>query len=317
MASPSVRLEHDLLGNKEVPAGAYYGVQTLRALENFRISGVPLCHYPELVEALAMIKMAAAQANFECRQFNHQILAGIEGACQELIDGKLHEQFQIDMFQGGAGTSTNMNANEVIANRALELMGKSKGAYEYCSPHDHVNGSQSTNDAYPSALHIALALGNRKLVAELRLLARSLRRKGTEFSHIVKMGRTQLQDAVPMTLGQEFAAFATTLREDVQRAGETARLMLEVNLGGTAIGTGIARISRPTASTRCSAPGSPIARCWAMPWPAPPRSGAWITRTNTARSSNRPCRPGGPVPTCRVAFRGLVRRSRSSSFRTQ
>ena len=134
---------------------------------------------------------------------------------------------------------------------------------------------------------------------------------------IAKLGRTQLQDAVPMTLGQEFAAFATTLREDVQRAGETARLMLEVNLGGTAIGTGIARISRPTASTRCSAPGSPIARCWAMPWPAPPKSGAWNTRTNTARSSNRPCRPGGPVPTCRVAFRGLVRRSRSSSFRTQ
>src|SRR4029077_6637159 len=178
---------------------------------NFKISGVPICHYPELVQALGMVKMAAARANFECGQFSQEILTGIEGACQELIDGKLHAQFQIDMFQGGAGTSTNMNANEVIANRALELMGKHKGEYKYCSPHDHVNCSQSTNDAYPSALHIALALGNWKLIAEMSLLAGSPRKKGREFSHIVKMGRTQLQDAVPMTLGQEFEAFARSL----------------------------------------------------------------------------------------------------------
>ena len=239
MASPQVRLEHDLLGNKEVPAGAYYGVQTLRALENFKISGVPLCHYPELVQALAMTKMAAAQANFECQQFSREILAGIEGACQELIDGKLHDQFQIDMFQGGAGTSTNMNANEVIGNRALELMGKSKGDYKYCSPHDHVNCSQSTNDAYPSALHIALALGNRKLVAELRLLAHSFRVKGREFSHIVKMGRTQLQDAVPMTLGQEFEVFARSLEDEIDTLTRVETALHEVNMGGTAIGTGL------------------------------------------------------------------------------
>jgi len=215
MAPQEVRIEHDLLGSKEVPAGAYYGVQTLRALENFKISGVPICHYPELIQALGMIKMAAARANFECRQFSQEILTGIEGACQELIDGKLNDQFQIDMFQGGAGTSTNMNANEVIGNRALELTGKSKGEYEYCSPHDHVNCSQSTNDAYPSALHIALALGNRKLIAEMSLLARAFRKKGKEFSHIVKMGRTQLQDAVPMTLGQEFEAFARSLEDEI------------------------------------------------------------------------------------------------------
>src|SRR5215469_16914563 len=190
MASAAVRIEHDLLGKKEVPGDAYYGVQTLRALENFKISGVPLCHYPELVRALGMVKMAAAQANFDCGQLSGKILAGIVGACQELIAGKLHEQFRVDVFQGGAGTSTNMNANEVIANRALELMGKCKGEYKYCDPHDHVNASQSTNDAYPSALHIALALGNKKLVAELRLLAESFRRKGRQFRHIVKMGRT-------------------------------------------------------------------------------------------------------------------------------
>jgi aspartate ammonia-lyase len=227
------------LGNKEVPAEAYYGIQTLRALENFKISGVPLRHYPELVQALGMVKMAAARANFECGQFSQEILTAIEGACQELIDGKLHAQFQIDMFQGGAGTSTNMNANEVIANRALELMGKSKGEYKYCSPHDHVNCSQSTNDAYPSALHIALALGNWKLIAEMGLLAGSLRKKGKEFSHIVKMGRTQLQDAVPMTLGQEFEAFARSLEDEIDMLSTVETTLHEVNMGGTAIGTGL------------------------------------------------------------------------------
>ena len=239
MPHQEVRIEYDLLGSKEVPAGAYYGVQTLRALENFKISGVPLCHYPELIQALGMIKMAAARANFECQQFSQEILIAIEGACQELIDGELHDQFQIDMFQGGAGTSTNMNANEVIGNRALELMGKSKGDYKYCSPHDHVNCSQSTNDAYPSALHIALALGNRKLIMEMSLLCSSFRKKGEEFSHIVKMGRTQLQDAVPMTLGQEFEAFARSLEDEIDTLTRVETALHEVNMGGTAIGTGL------------------------------------------------------------------------------
>jgi aspartate ammonia-lyase len=239
MAATAVRVERDLLGNKEVPGSAYYGVQTLRALENFRISGVPLCHYPELVQALGMVKMAAARANFGCGQFSADILKGIVAACQELIDGNLHEQFQVDVFQGGAGTSTNMNANEVIANRALELMGKHKGEYTYCDPHDHVNASQSTNDAYPSALHVALALGNRKLVADLRLLADSFRKKGKEFGHIVKMGRTQLQDAVPMTLGQEFEVFARSLEDEINALVRVEGVLHEVNMGGTAIGTGL------------------------------------------------------------------------------
>jgi len=239
MASKNNRIDHDLLGNKEVPADAYYGIQTLRALENFKISGVPICHYPELVQALGMIKMAAARANFECGQFNEEILTAIEGACQELIAGKLHDQFQIDMFQGGAGTSTNMNANEVIGNRALELLGKSKGEYEYCSPHDHVNCSQSTNDAYPSTLHVALALGKWKLISELSSLANSLRKKGAEFSHIVKMARTQLQDAVPMTLGQEFEAFARSVEDEIDMLSRVESALHEVNMGGTAIGTGL------------------------------------------------------------------------------
>jgi aspartate ammonia-lyase len=235
----AVRQEHDLLGAKDVPGEAYYGVQTLRALENFKISGVPICHYPELTIALGMIKMAAARANYECGQFDLDILSAIEGACQELIDGKLSEQFQVDVFQGGAGTSTNMNANEVIANRALEIMGKRKGEYAFCSPHDHVNCSQSTNDAYPSALHVALALGNRKLVEELNLLAGSFRRKGVEFARIVKMGRTQLQDAVPMTLGQEFEAFARSLEDEITALTRVENVLHEVNMGGTAIGTGL------------------------------------------------------------------------------
>jgi aspartate ammonia-lyase len=237
--NPDTRLEHDLIGQREIPSDAYYGVQTLRGLENFHISGVPLSHYPEIVEALAMVKLAAARANHECGQFSKEIADAVEGACRELMGGKLHDQFQLDMFQGGAGTSTNMNANEVIANRALELMGKQKGEYEFCSPHDHVNGSQSTNDAYPSALHIALALGNRKLMAELKRLADAFRAKGKELAHIVKMGRTQLQDAVPMTLGQEFGAFARSLEDEIEALRRVEGVLHEVNMGGTAIGTGL------------------------------------------------------------------------------
>jgi aspartate ammonia-lyase len=233
------RIEHDLLGDLPVPADAYYGVQTARALENFHISGVELRLYPNLIKAFAMVKFAAARANFECKQFSKDILKGIDGACQELIEGKLHDEFRLDVVQGGAGTSTNMNANEVIANRALELMGHRKGEYKYCDPHDHVNCSQSTNDAYPSALHVGMALGNVELVAEVKRLIAAFRKKGKEFAKILKMGRTQLQDAVPMTLGQEFEAFAATLSGEVDALERIQRVLCEVNMGATAIGTGL------------------------------------------------------------------------------
>jgi aspartate ammonia-lyase len=239
MSDRPTRLEHDLLGEKTVPADAYYGVQTARGLENFHISGVQLHLYPDLIKALAMVKCAAARANFECGQFDEGILRGIEGACQEVIDGKLHDQFQLDVFQGGAGTSTNMNINEVIANRALELMGHQKGEYSFCDPHDHVNASQSTNDAYPTALHVGMALGNIRLVAEVNALIASFKAKGKSFAPILKMGRTQLQDAVPMTLGQEFTAFAETLAGEVRALEAVQRVLCEVNMGATAIGTGL------------------------------------------------------------------------------
>jgi len=239
MATPNTRIEHDLLGDFAVPADAYYGVQTARAIENFRISGVPLHHYPNFIKGLAMVKLAAARANFDSGGFSKEVLTGIEGDCLELIAGKLHDQFPLDVFQGGAGTSTNMNANEVIANRALELLGHEKGEYTFCDPHDHVNRSQSTNDAYPSALHIGLALGNAEIILEFERLIESLRAKGREFSTIVKMGRTQLQDAVPMTLGQEFDAFAQTLADEVRALESTKVYLCEVNMGATAIGTGL------------------------------------------------------------------------------
>jgi aspartate ammonia-lyase len=239
MPPQAVRKEHDLLGDKDVPADAYYGVQTARALENFHISGVPLRLYPNLIKALAMVKLAAARANFECGQFGKEILDGIEKACLELIDGKLHDEFRLDVFQGGAGTSTNMNANEVIANRALELMGRNKGEYTHCDPHDHLNCSQSTNDAYPTALHVGMALGNVELVAAVKQLIGSFRAKGKEFGKILKMGRTQLQDAVPMTLGQEFEAFAETLAGEVRALESIQRVLCETNMGATAIGTGL------------------------------------------------------------------------------
>jgi len=239
MSQGATRIEHDLLGDKAVPADAYYGVQTARALENFHISGVELRLYPDLIRALGMVKLAAARANFDSGQFSKEVLAGIEGACQELIDGKLHDQFRLDVFQGGAGTSTNMNANEVIANRALELMGYKKGEYRFCSPHDHVNASQSTNDAYPTALHVGMALGNVRLLAAMEELIAAFRAKGREFAGIVKMGRTQLQDAVPMTLGQEFAAFGETLAGEVRALNALQRVLSEINMGATAIGTGL------------------------------------------------------------------------------
>lgn len=239
MTAPETRIEHDLLGDLPVPADAYYGVQTARALENFQISGIELRQYPNFIKALAMVKLAAARANFETGGFSKEILSAIEGACQEIIDGKLHDEFKLDVLQGGAGTSTNMNANEVIANRGLELMGHKKGEYKYLDSHDHVNRSQSTNDSYPTAMHVGMALGNAQVIAAFEALIVAFRAKGKEFANILKMGRTQLQDAVPMSLGQEFNAFARTLADEV-RALEAIKVVLcEISMGGTAIGTGL------------------------------------------------------------------------------
>ena len=233
------RVEHDLLGNKEVPAGAYYGVQTLRAVENFNISGQKLNFYPLLIDALAMVKKAAALANNDLGLLDDKVCNAIVKACDEILNNKFHFHFVVDMIQGGAGTSTNMNANEVIANRALEIMGYEKGQYEYCHPNNHVNLSQSTNDAYPTAVKIALINTTEKLIPALEDLIDAFAAKGKEFAHVIKMGRTQLQDAVPMTLGQEFDAYAATLREEVVRLRQNAELFKEINMGATAIGTGI------------------------------------------------------------------------------
>ncbi|MCZ4694273.1 aspartate ammonia-lyase [Ancylomarina euxinus] len=233
------RIEHDLLGYKEVPSEAYYGIQTLRAVENFDICGVKLSAYPKYIKALAMVKWAASKANNELGLLNDELNDAITKACEEIIDGKLIEEFPVDMIQGGAGTSTNMNANEVIANRALEIMGFEKGDYDHCHPNNHVNLSQSTNDAYPTGIKIGLILKNEALVANLIELIASFRAKGEEFKDVLKMGRTQLQDAVPMTLGQEFEAWAVNLEEEILRLNENAKLFLEVNMGATAIGTGI------------------------------------------------------------------------------
>ncbi len=237
--SGRTRKEHDLLGDREVPFEFYYGVQTLRAIENFNISGIVLSHFPVLIESLAIVKMGAARANHDLGILSKPVKDAIEQACNAIINGKYHTHFVVDMIQGGAGTSANMNANEVIANRALEILGYEKGEYKYCHPNNHVNLSQSTNDAYPSALKIALIKENQKLTRVLQNLVQSFAEKGREFSSILKMGRTQLQDAVPMTLGQSFDSFAATLDEEIKRLDQNADLFLEVNMGGTAIGTGI------------------------------------------------------------------------------
>lgn len=237
--SGRTRQEHDLLGDREVPQEYYYGVQTLRALENFNISGITLNFYPVLIEALAMVKMAAAKANYELDLMSKPITDAIVQACTEIVNGKFHYHFVVDMIQGGAGTSTNMNANEVIANRALEILGYEKGEYKYCHPNNHVNLSQSTNDAYPTSVKIALINSNKSLIEVLQLLIYTFRNKAAEFKNIIKMGRTQLQDAVPMTMRQEFEAYAVTLAEEIQRLNQNAKLFLEVNMGATAIGTGI------------------------------------------------------------------------------
>ncbi len=237
--SGRTRTEHDLLGEREVPNEYLYGVQTLRAVENFNISGVTLSFFPVLIESLAMVKLAAARANGELGLLEESVTNAIVRACNEIINGKYHNHFIVDMIQGGAGTSTNMNANEVIANRALEILGYEAGQYEFCHPNNHVNLSQSTNDAYPTSVKIALIKSNVKLVEVLEELVASFRKKGQEFAHIIKMGRTQLQDAVPMTLGQSFEAYAATLEEEIARLKQNADLFLEINMGATAIGTGI------------------------------------------------------------------------------
>ncbi len=237
--SGRTRVEHDLLGDRSVPAGRYFGVQTLRALENFNISGQPINTFPHLVAALGIVKMAAAKTNYDLGLLSKPVADAIIEACNEIINGKLHTNFVVDMIQGGAGTSTNMNANEVIANRALELLDREKGDYKYCHPNNHVNLSQSTNDAYPTAVKLALIKSNNGLIFVLKQLIESFRNKGVEFGDVIKMGRTQLQDAVPMTLGQEFEAYAVTLEEEIQRLEQNVKLFLEVNMGATAIGTGI------------------------------------------------------------------------------
>jgi aspartate ammonia-lyase len=233
------RTEHDLLGEREIPADAYYGVHTLRALENFPISKIPISAYPNLVKALACVKQACALANHELGLLDDEKTKAIVDACKELIAGKLHDQFVVDVIQGGAGTSTNMNANEVIANRALELLGSERGDYKKLHPLEDVNMSQSTNDVYPTAVKVALRFEIDELIAGMDVLRLAFAEKAEEFKDILKMGRTQLQDAVPMTLGQEFSAYAVMLEEDQQRLREAALLIQEMNLGATAIGTGI------------------------------------------------------------------------------
>jgi len=235
----AMRLEHDLLGNFEIPANAYWGVHTARAVENFPITGVPIGHYRSLIKALAIVKESAAKANLEVGELDEKVAHAIIAACHEVAAGKFDKEFIVDAIQGGAGTSTNMNANEVIANRALELAGFEKGDYDKIHPLNDVNMSQSTNDVYPTALKVALILEIRELITAMQYLRTAYTNKAEEFKDVIKMGRTQLQDAVPMTLGQEFATFARMTQEDEQRLAEVIPLLSEINLGGTAIGTGL------------------------------------------------------------------------------
>ncbi len=233
------RIEHDLLGEREVPADKYYGIHTLRALENFPISGITIQAYPGLIDGLVFVKEACALANLQLGLLDKTKADAIMAACREIRSGKMHDHFAVDVIQGGAGTSTNMNANEVIANRALEIMGFERGNYKELHPLEHVNLSQSTNDVYPTAVKVALRFEIERLVNAMEILRLDFDQKAREFTDILKMGRTQLQDAVPMTLGQEFSTYAVMLMEDQQRLREAALLIQEINLGATAIGTGI------------------------------------------------------------------------------
>ncbi len=239
MSEVAMRYEEDLLGERQVPASAYYGVHTLRAVENFPITGTPISIYPDLINALACVKQAAALANNDLGLLDKDRAEAIVKACEEIRMGKLREEFVVDVIQGGAGTSTNMNANEVIANRGLEHLGRRRGEYQHLHPNEHVNMSQSTNDVYPTAVKVALHFAISRLVDAMGELRRAFEAKSGEFAEVLKMGRTQLQDAVPMTLGQEFSTYAVMLGEDEERLKEAAALIHEINLGATAIGTGI------------------------------------------------------------------------------
>ncbi|MBQ0114791.1 MAG: aspartate ammonia-lyase [Bacteroidales bacterium] len=245
------RIETDLLGSRELPEEALYGVQTLRGIENFRISHFHLNEYPLYIKGLAITKMGAAIANHELGLLTDEVYDAMMKACQEIADGKWNDQFPVDMIQGGAGTTTNMNANEVIANRALQIMGREPGEHKIVSPNDDANRSQSTNDAYPCAVHLGLYFTHLELVKHLEELAQSFRRKAVEFKDILKMGRTQLQDAVPMTLGQTFGAFASILEDEVENLNHAAQELLIVNMGATAVGTGIC--SEPGYAEKCVA----------------------------------------------------------------
>jgi aspartate ammonia-lyase len=233
------RIEHDLLGERPVPVERYYGIQTLRALENYHITGIPISHYPNFIQSLAQIKKAAALANQDLGLMAPHIAQAISQACDQVVEGRCRNEFVVDVIQGGAGTSTNMNANEVLANLALELLGYPKGRYDIVHPLNHVNMSQSTNDVYPSALRLTLSKDLDLLVQRMARLQQSLAAKAVEFADVIKMGRTQLQDAVPMTLGQEFEAYAIMVEEDIQRVTEAQALIREINMGATAIGTGL------------------------------------------------------------------------------
>ena len=245
------RVESDLIGSREISDECLYGVQTLRGIENFSISKYHLNEYSLFINGLAMTKMAAARANHELGLLTDEQFQAITQACREILEGRFHDQFPVDMIQGGAGTSTNMNANEVIANRALEIMGHAHGDYAFCSPNDHVNCSQSTNDAYPTAIHLGMYATHLKLLPYLEDLIAAFRRKGEEFAHIIKMGRTQLEDAVPMTLGQTFNGFASILTDEIKHLNEAAADFLTVNMGATAIGTGIC--AEPGYAEKCIA----------------------------------------------------------------
>ncbi len=236
---PDHRIEHDFLGEKEIPAAAYWGVHTARAVENFPISGTAVSAMPDLVRAFGFVKKATARANLQLGVLDETRAFAIQWACEQLIDGRFHEEFVVDVIQGGAGTSTNMNANEVIANLALERMGFDKGRYDVLHPNDHVNASQSTNDVYPTAVRLALWFGIDRLLDSMAFLRAGFEAKAEEFKAVLKIGRTQLQDAVPMTLGQEFSTYAVMMEEDEQRLREARALIQEINLGATAIGTGI------------------------------------------------------------------------------
>ncbi len=273
MPSAPFRREHDLLGERSVPATAYYGIHTLRALENFPITGTPISVYPDLVAALSCVKEAAALANNELGLLLDDKASAIADACEEVRNGTLLDEFVVDVIQGGAGTSTNMNANEVIANRALEILGHQRGDYQYLHPVEDVNMSQSTNDVYPTAVKLALHFGVRRLASALAKLRQAFEAKAAEFVDVLKMGRTQLQDAVPMTLGQEFSTYAVMLGDDEERLREAALLVHEINLGATAIGTGINAHPDYAKLVLRALRISPVSpSCWRKIWSKPHRT---------------------------------------------